>query len=48
MADFDPRIEHNPNKIIIAALILVVAGFATVAMIIATGDPKQDASAQQQ
>lgn len=50
MADFDSTIEHNPNKIIVAVLIFVVAAFGTVWMIIATGDGNKggDAAAQTQ
>lgn len=44
-AKFDPNIELNPNPILWAVVILVVAGFATVAMIILTGDQKPDTGA---
>lgn len=44
-AKFDPNIELNPNPILLAAVILVIAGFATVFMIIKTGDKKPDAAA---
>jgi hypothetical protein len=44
-AQFDPNTELNPNPILWAVLILVLAGFGTVAMIILTGDKKPDAAA---
>jgi hypothetical protein len=39
-AKFEPNIELNPNPILWAAVILVVAAFATVFLIIKTGDNK--------
>jgi hypothetical protein len=45
MSDFDPTVEINPNGILIAALIMVLAGFGVVAMIIVTGDAQPDAAA---
>jgi hypothetical protein len=44
-AKFDPNIELDPNPILIWVAILVIAGFATVFMIVKTGDKKPDAAA---
>lgn len=44
-AKFDPTIELNPNPIIMWVVIFVIAGFATVFMIITTGDKKPDTAA---
>ena len=44
-AKFDPNIELDPNPILIAVVALVLAGFATVFMIVKMGDPKADAAA---
>jgi hypothetical protein len=45
-AKFDPNIELNPNPILWAVVLLVIAGFGTVYMIVMTGDKKPDASAE--
>jgi hypothetical protein len=44
-AKFDPNIELPPNPILIAVVLLVLAGFGVVGMIIHTGDTKPDAAA---
>lgn len=44
-AKFDPNIELNPTPILWAVAFLVIAGFATVYVIITTGDTKPDTGA---
>lgn len=44
-AKFDPNIELNPNPVIAWVVIFVFAAFATVFMIIKTGDNKPDTGA---
>ena len=39
-ADYDPNTELNPNSLLTAVVILVALGFATVFMIVKTGDQK--------
>ena len=46
MAEYDPNIELNPNSVLIGALLLVLAGFGTVWMIIATGESGKAPAAQ--
>lgn len=40
MADYDPNVELNPNPLLAAVVILVLAGFGVVTMIVMTGDQK--------
>ena len=44
MADYDPNVELNPNPILLAVVLLVLAGFGVVYMIVATGDAKPAAT----
>ena len=44
-AKFDPKLELNPNPVIMWIVIFVFAAFGTVFMIIKTGDKKPDAGA---
>ena len=43
-APYDPNLELNPNSLLMGVVIFVALGFATVFIIVKTGDPKPAAA----
>ena len=44
MSAYDPNLELNPNSLLTGVVIFVLLGFATVFIIVKTGDPKANAA----
>ncbi|GEM_PF-5488608 len=45
MADYDPKVEHNPNRILVGTIVLVLAAFGVVTMIIMRSEAQSNAPA---